>query len=116
MLSLLYCTTCLQVGGSSSTFKSDCLYEGDVVLVFHREAGKYLAIGRGYWLVWQQKAPSAADGHFVLTGLTTNSSSSSSSSASSGTACLRHSCPFQVTRNNLLSYKNVVRNAGVRVA
>eukprot|EP00752_Nemacystus_decipiens_P007824 g6989.t1 len=58
----------VKVGGSSGTFRSDYLYEGDVIVLHHPESRKFVRIGRGWALGWSSKA-SASKIHFVVKGI-----------------------------------------------
>ena len=56
------------MGGGYLTYRSDRIYEGDVVMVFHQESNKYLAVGTGGMLKWNPARPSATCGYFTIGG------------------------------------------------
>ncbi|CAN0079411.1 unnamed protein product [Pylaiella littoralis] len=57
----------VKVGGGEDTFRSDYLYEGDVIVLHHPASHKFVKIGRGWTLGWSSKAP-ASKIHFVVKG------------------------------------------------
>ncbi|CAM9718290.1 unnamed protein product, partial [Ectocarpus fasciculatus] len=58
----------VKVGGGEGTFRSDYLYDGDVIVLHHPESRKFVRIGRGWALGWSSKA-SASKIHFVVSGI-----------------------------------------------
>eukprot|EP00611_Tribonema_gayanum_P020065 TRINITY_DN359_c0_g1_i4.p1 TRINITY_DN359_c0_g1~~TRINITY_DN359_c0_g1_i4.p1 ORF type:complete len:526 (-),score=97.00 TRINITY_DN359_c0_g1_i4:608-2143(-) len=78
----------LKAGGSTGTFRSDRIYDGDTVRVYHQEADRHLCTSSGGMLKWTTASPSAAAGYFVICA--------PGSGAGPHPPMLRFGCPFQL--------------------